>query len=233
VVTLERSVSARTLRTTAAFLVAAGFVLALLVAGVVLREIVAPPAQTWSPWTSGAIIVTALLALVLWACGAVLSHRVRRERRDSVRTFLTHDEAERVSGALREAEASTSGELVVHLADRSHGAPTAEARKAFERIGMTRTRDRNGVLFFVSIRDHKLAVIGDEGIHASVPPEFWANVVKHVEARFGAGQYADGLVEGIRMAAVELAKRFPRRADDVNELPDAVSRGNGGGSDDS
>jgi len=37
--------------------------------------------------------------------------------------------------------------------------PTIDARKAFEKIGMTRTRERNGVLFFVAVRDRKLAVI--------------------------------------------------------------------------
>jgi uncharacterized membrane protein len=218
------SVAARTsLRTVGAFLTAAGVVLAILVAGVVLREILAPPAQTWSAWTRGAILVTSLIAIAFCLLGGLLSHRAHRAQRDTVRTFLLREERERVSQAIRDAEMRSSGEVVVHVTERAQHMPTVEARKVFESIGMTRTRDRNGVLFFVSVRDHKLAVIGDKGIHDRVAPEFWPDVIHHVEAQFADGRFGDGLAEGIAMVAAELARHFPRRADDVNELPDALS----------
>jgi uncharacterized membrane protein len=88
---------------------------------------------------------------------------------------------------------------------------------------MMRTRERNGVLFFVSVRDKKLAVIGDKGIHDHVAQDFWADVIKQVEMRFAEGSFGEGLAEGIGKVGSELARHFPRRADDVNELPDKVS----------
>jgi uncharacterized membrane protein len=88
---------------------------------------------------------------------------------------------------------------------------------------MARTRDRNGVLFFVGVRDRRFAVIGDSGIHEAVPRDFWAGVVARVEARFAEGRHADGLIDGIRMAGAALAEYFPPRPDDVNELPDTLS----------
>ncbi|HXV14935.1 MAG TPA: TPM domain-containing protein [Candidatus Krumholzibacteria bacterium] len=215
--------SSRALRAVAAFLAAAGVVLAILVAAVVMREIVAPPAHTWSAWTRGAVFAMSLVAIVFCVLGGFLSYRAHRARRDSVRTLLTSEERAQVAAAIRDAEAKTSGEVVVHLAERTHHEPTVEARKAFERIGMARTRERNGVLFFVSVRDHRFAVIGDKGIHTHVAPDFWTGVVTHVESRFAQRRFGDGLAEGIATVAAELARYFPRRTDDVNELPDAMS----------
>lgn len=215
--------STRAVRGVSAFFAAAGVVLAIVVAGVVLREIVAPPSQTWSAWTRGAVLATSLIAIGFCLIGGILSFQLHRTCRDSVRSFLTREDRERIAGAIRDAEAKTSGEIVVHLADRAHHMPTVDARKAFEKIGMTKTRERNGVLFFVSVRDRKLAVIGDRGIHERVSQDFWADVIKHVEARFAEARYGDGLAEGIGMAATELARHFPRRANDVNELPDAMT----------
>lgn len=211
------------MRALAAFLTAAGVVLAIVVAAIVLREFIAPPAQTWSAWTRGAILAISLLAIAFCVVGGLLSHRVHRTRRDSVRTLLTREDRARVAAAVRDAEAKTSGEIVVHLAERSQNMPTVDARKAFEKIGMMRTRERNGVLFFVSVRDKKLAVIGDKGIHEHVAQDFWTDVVKQVETSFAEKRFGDGLVEAIDRVGSELARHFPRRADDVNELPDAPS----------
>lgn len=225
---MNGSASPRALRAVSAFLVAAGVVLAILVAAVVLREIVAPPAHTWSAWTRGAVLAMSVVAIAFCVLGGFLSYRAHRARRDSVRTFLSGEERAQVADAIRNAEAKTSGEIVVHLAERAHHEPTVDARHVFEKIGMTRTRARNGVLFFVSVRDHKLAVIGDQGIHEHVAPDFWTGIVAQVEACFTQRRFGDGLAEGIATVAAELAKHFPRRADDVNELPDAMSDDDGG-----
>ena len=213
----------RSLRSLATFLVAAGAVLAIVVAVFSLRDWLAPPKHTWSVWTGGALVALSAAAALLWIAGALLSRRVHRERRDSVSSFLTPPEREQVAAAIRQFEASTSGEIRVHLAARTAGAPTAAAAKVFQRVGMARTRDRNGVLFFVSIRDRRLAVIGDRGIHAAVPADFWSNVIARVEAHFSQGRFAEGLIDGIGMAGNALARHFPPRPDDVNELPDAIT----------
>ena len=218
---MAHTASYRTLRAVAAFFAAAGCVLALLVAGIVLREIIAPPEQTWSAWTRGAIIVMSLVAIGFCVVGGLLSYRLHCSHHEAVRTFLSRDDRERITAAIRGAEAQTSGEIVVHMVDRTQHMPTIEAKKAFEKIGMTRTRARNGVLFYVAIRDRKLAVIGDKGIHQHVTAEFWADVVKTVEVHFADGRFADGLSEGIAKVGTELARHFPRRADDLNELPDS------------
>jgi uncharacterized membrane protein len=164
-----------------------------------------------------------VLALALWVAGGLLALRVHRARHDRVVTFLNADERRHVLDAVARFEAATSGEIRVHLAERSDGDPVRAAVRAFEQLGMTRTRERNGVLLFVSVRDHGVAVVGDSGIHARVPEGFWADVVRAIELRFSEGRFADGLVEGIAMAGARLAEHFPPRAGDTNELPDSLS----------
>jgi len=212
------------LRAVSTFCVTAGIVLAGIVAAFLVRDWLLPPTNTWSVWTGGALIVVTLIAIGLWVVGALLARRVHQARRDTVRTFLTPDERARVVDAIRTAEAGTSGEICVHLCERASDRPsTAAAAVMFDRLGLANTRERNGVLFFVSIRDHQLAVIGDRGIHQAVPAEFWASVVTRVESAFAEGRFGDGLSEGVLMAGARLAEHFPRRADDVNELSDGLT----------
>ena len=60
----------------------------------------------------------------------------------------------------------TSGEIRVHLHHRAVRDPIAAARKVFEKLGMTRTAESNGVLVFVAPRSQNFAILGDAGIHA-------------------------------------------------------------------
>jgi uncharacterized membrane protein len=206
-----------------AFFGVSGLVLALVVAFFAVRALVAPNTQTWSAWTTGGLAALGVLAFALWMIGGVLALRVHRARRDRVATFLNAAERARVLEAVAKFEAATSGEIRVHLAEKSGGDPTRAAVAVFERLGMTRTRERNGVLLFVSVGDHGVAVIGDAGIHERVADGFWADVVRGIELAFAEGRFADGLISGIAMAGTKLAEHFPPRAGDTNELPDTLS----------
>ena len=93
----------------------------------------------------------------------------------------------------------------------------------FEELGMHRTAARNGVLIYVSVLDHRLAVIGDAGIHSVVPEGFWTDVLAILRLHFAAGRNADGLVEAVAMVGEKLRHHFPRLAGDRNELTDELS----------
>src|SRR5256885_1014802 len=82
-----------------------------------------------------------------------------------------------VRGAVARAEAGTSAEIRIHLDHACPGDPMARAVVVFERLGMHRTPERHGVLIYVAVTDRKLAVIGDEGIHARVGEAYWEQVV--------------------------------------------------------
>lgn len=143
--------------------------------------------------------------------------------RHPVRRILSKEDEAKVVDAVRAAEARTSGEVRVHVEARSGGDPLEAARRWFVRLGMERTAARNGVLFYLAVRERAFAVLGDEGIHAHVGAEFWDAVRDAMREHFSRGEFALGLVSGIDAAGARLAEHFPRRDDDVNELPDEVS----------
>ena len=103
--------------------------------------------------------------------------------------------------------------------------PLARAQALFQRLGMHRTHDRHGVLVYVAIRSRRLAVVGDVGIHARVGDEHWAGVRDLMVERLRAGATRDALVGAVDEVGRGLARHFPRRPDDRNELPDDVSIG--------
>jgi uncharacterized membrane protein len=101
----------------------------------------------------------------------------------------------------------------------------AAAARQFEKLAMTKTAERNGVLLFVAPVSQAFAVVGDSGIHACCGPDFWKDVAAAVEADFRDGRYTDGIVKGVERLGEALATHFPRRegAADRNELPDEVT----------
>ena len=142
-----------------------------------------------------------------------------------VRKFMTESDLEAVARAVAEVEAGTAGEIRVHLDARCSGDPMTRAVALFERLGMTRTALRNGVLIYLAIEDRKLAVIGDAGIHARVPADYWERLKERLVADCRAGRPRDGLVKAVRDVGEALTHHFPRAPDDRNELSDEVSLG--------
>ena len=142
--------------------------------------------------------------------------------------FLSDADARRVVDAIGAAEAKSRGEIRVHVEKRCKGGdPIARARVVFEKLGMTRTELRCGVLVYVATEHRLFAVIGDRGIDEKVGAEFWTDVAAAMARRFAAGEFAEGLVEAIGRVGDALAAHFPRDAErrDVDELPDEISFG--------
>lgn len=132
-------------------------------------------------------------------------------------------DAEAVRLAIEDAERRSSGEIRVSVSTFFFGNVRRAAEAAFVRMGMDRTAQRNGILFFVVPSRRRFVVLGDEGIHAVAGQEFWDTVAAAISTRFKAGDFTGGLVHGIAAAGEQLAAHFPSQgALDRNELPDGV-----------
>jgi len=139
--------------------------------------------------------------------------------------FLTQQEQQQITQAIRDAEMNTSGEVRVHVENSCKGDVLDRAAYIFKQLNMHRTKLRNGVLFFLSVKDHKFAILGDVGINQKVPSDFWEEIKEMMAAKFREGDFAPGLIEGILQAGKHLKKHFPYQSDDVNELADEISFG--------
>lgn len=136
---------------------------------------------------------------------------------------LTEEEKESIVSAIREAELNTSGEIRVHLENHCREEVMDRAAEIFATLNMHKTRLRNGVLFYLAMKDHQFAILGDMGINQKVPDHFWEDIRDFMVAKFKEGKYAEGLSEGIKMAGRELKEHFPYQSNDRNELSDDIS----------
>ncbi|MGH7675524.1 MAG: TPM domain-containing protein [Gemmatimonadales bacterium] len=145
------------------------------------------------------------------------------------RRLFTEADFAAIAGAVAQVEATTSAELRVHLERRVHRWPgqradaLRRARKVFTHLGMHLTAERHGVLIYLALEDHKLAVVGDEGIHRRVGDQYWEVVRDLMIARLREGRALDAVLFGVAEVGRVLAEHFPRRPDDRNELSDQVS----------
>src|SRR5262249_18865048 len=128
-----------------------------------------------------------------------------------------------VAEAISHAERSTAAEIRVHLDHRCAEDAMARAVEVFERLHMHRTADRAGVLLYLAMDDHKVAVIGDTGIHQRVGQGYWDGLIARVIRHLREGRPREALVGAVAELGAVLATHFPRRRDDRNELSDRVS----------
>jgi uncharacterized membrane protein len=141
----------------------------------------------------------------------------------SARKFFTKKQLDDITLSVQSAELNTSGEIRVHIEEVCKDDVLDRSAFLFQKLGMSKTELRNGVLIYLAIKDHKFAIIGDAGINAKVPADFWDNTKNIMLNDFKEGLFTEGLCRGILLAGEQLKQYFPHQSDDINELPDEVS----------
>jgi uncharacterized membrane protein len=142
----------------------------------------------------------------------------------NTKDFLNQLQHDAIVAAIRAAEKKTSGEIRIFVSRKRVADAVVAAQVQFERLGMTKTRHRNGVLIFVAPRARKFAVIGDTAVHQRCGEIFWQVLAAEMSGHFQKSEFTSGIVHGIQKAGDLLAVHFPPAAGDGNELPDAVEQ---------
>jgi len=98
----------------------------------------------------------------------------------------------------------------------------AAARAAFVEKGVGRTRQRTGVLVYLSLLERSAEVVADSGVLDRVSSDAWTAAAGAIDASLR--QSLDGPAVAARIAAlaVVLETAVPHPDDDVNELPDGI-----------
>src|SRR4051812_28909329 len=112
--------------------------------------------------------------------------------------FLKQLDKEQIVKAIGEAEKLSTGEIRVYVSHKERHDAMEFAKRRFEELGMTKTRDRNGVLIYIVPRTRQFAVIGDTGIHERCGNDFWSAVARGMSQRMKEGKFTEALVEAIR-----------------------------------
>ena len=134
---------------------------------------------------------------------------------DAIGAVVTEEE-KRHRGEIRfivEAELTT-GQLWRDAGSRDR------ARELFAQHGVWNTEENTGVLIYVLLADRRVEVVADRGITALVPETEWQSICRTMEAHFREGRFQEGSVAGVRAVSNVLARHFPARENNPNELPD-------------
>lgn len=145
--------------------------------------------------------------------------------KERLEEIFNDDARKRLTDAIADGESHTSGQIRLHVESRCKEDVLDHAAFIFEKLEMHKTEERNGVLFYFSLLDHKFAILGDAGINHKVPEGFWDCIRDEMLEYFRNGDYITGLEQGIKLAGKELAQDFPRRENNNNELTDEISFG--------
>jgi uncharacterized membrane protein len=133
----------------------------------------------------------------------------------------------RIEAAIRDSERSHAGELRfaveagLHLGALLRGVSARQrARQVFAELGVWDTEHNSGVLIYVQLVDRSVEIVADRGVAAKVAQPEWDAVCHRMEAAFRARRFEDGALLGIREITALLARHFPARGGNPDELAD-------------
>ncbi len=134
---------------------------------------------------------------------------------------------DRLKLAIAAAEKSTSGEIRVYVESRCRYVEAADrAAELFMQLKMQETEARNGVLIYLAIKDHQLAIWGDQGIHERLGDDYWQQRIHEMISTFNTADYIAGIIACVEQVGVALSTHFPYERDaDKNELSDEIMFG--------
>ena len=144
-----------------------------------------------------------------------------------VKQMFAKEDLAAIASAIGEVEKTTAGEIRVSIRQRRKWREkkrTLEelAQQEFHALGMTKTKDRTGILIFLLLEDKKFFILADDGIHARVEDGMWDKIAKEMSTHFSQKNFRLGIIQGVKSVGMELTKFFPRKSDDTNELPNDV-----------
>lgn len=137
--------------------------------------------------------------------------------------LFTEEEKARIVQAIRQAERLTSGEIRLFVESHcKYVDPMDRAQEAFLSLGMEKTKQRNGVLLYIAMRDHQFAILGDQGIHEKVGNDFWQQEALLLKRHFSGNRIIEGIEVCVKEIGESLYHYFPYESGDQNELPDDI-----------
>ena len=96
------------------------------------------------------------------------------------------------------------------------------AMRAFAECGVYDTRERTGILIFVSYLEKQVRVLADEGIAKKIGPDLWRLIANGLAEEIGKNNVEAAFCEAVEKCGDLLAQYFPA---DKNDNPDELDNG--------
>jgi uncharacterized membrane protein len=133
-----------------------------------------------------------------------------------------------IEAAIRESEKQHRGEIrfaveaALDFRALLRGTTARErAIEVFSELRVWDTEENTGVLIYLLLADHDVEIVCDRGISARVTQQEWNSICARMEAAFREGNFERGVLSGIEEIGALLARHFPIRATDFDELSNA------------
>jgi len=144
-----------------------------------------------------------------------------------IRQYLSTDDLHEIQEGISNVEKSTSGELRLCLRKRrgffeKKFTPRELAVSEFHKLGMHSTDEKTGVLIFILFSERKFEIVADEGINSKIPEDKWESITSHLKNEFSSGNYKNGIIKCLNEINDVLAREFPYKEGDKNELSDEI-----------
>jgi hypothetical protein len=136
----------------------------------------------------------------------------------AARRGFTKETLSRIEIALRNSEQKHDGELRFAVEGPLPFLYLIHARKP--RLRVWDTEYNSGVLIYVQLLDRRIEIVADRGIAAKVEQTEWNAICRAMEKAFKEGRFAEGALQAIERITALLARHFPPRGKNPNELPD-------------
>jgi len=131
-----------------------------------------------------------------------------------------------IETAIRETEAGHAGEIrfavetALDMAELVEDlSPRRRAMQVFGQLGVWDTAHNNGVLIYLLLADRVVEIVADRGIAARISQSEWDGICREMERHYQAGRFSEGSVAGVYGIGRLLARHFPGRRRDADELP--------------
>jgi uncharacterized membrane protein len=139
--------------------------------------------------------------------------------------FFTDQESDTIVKVISDIESSTVGELRLHIEDLCPDSPIDRAVEIFNKLEMYRTEHKTGILIYIATEDHKLAIIGDQGMHSIVGNDYWEYIMNDMKSKFATDSIYSGVLNGVKAVGEKLKEHFPEKRIPDNELSNEISYG--------
>jgi putative membrane protein len=95
----------------------------------------------------------------------------------------------------------------------------------FIATGLMETRDRTGILIYLSRFERTAVILADKGIHDKVTDNYWQDIVDTIVTGIKQKKTGEALVKAIDAMGDKLSEHFPPREDDTDEISNKVRFG--------